>query len=221
MRPILSWLAILDQRILERVMRLAPEVLFEGGDPAQLLLETRIQILRGSCEQLAQPAHGRSITEYSAVQRFTNPDLADVIRELLEKHKDNDDIVWFLVRMVQQGGIAARADKAKHFALTSRSKYTRIAAIRAIVEVGTPEDVADVQMAYVAEPPPLRRDWLAELLDGLGNVPSDVDWLLLALTATEPKKQFETDPLADALSKYVASLAPSLLAALLEGISKL
>ncbi|RSU51069.1 hypothetical protein BRX43_07090 [Sphingomonas sp. S-NIH.Pt15_0812] len=76
-------------------------------------------------------------------------------------------------------------------------------------------------MAFVAEPPPLRRDWLAELLDGLGNVPADVDWLLLALTATEPKKQFETDPLADALSKYVASLAPSLLAALLEGISKL
>ena len=123
--PILPWLAILDQRILERVMRLAPEVLLEGGDPAQLPLETRNQILRESCEQLAQPAHGRSITEYSAVQRFTNPDLADVIRELLEKHKDDDDIVWFLVRMVQQGGIAALADKAKLFALTSRSRNTR------------------------------------------------------------------------------------------------
>jgi hypothetical protein len=221
MRPILPWLAILDQRILERVMRLVPEVLFEGGDPAQLPLETRIQILRESCEQLAQPAHGRSITEYSAVQRFTNPDLADVIRELLEKHEDDDDIVWFLVRMVQQGGIAALADKAKLFALTSRSKYARIAAIRAIVEVGTPEDVADVRMAFVAEPPPLRRDWLGELLDGLGNAPADVDWLLSALAATEPKEQFETDPLADALSGYVASLPVSSLAALLEGISKL
>lgn len=221
MRPILPWLAILDQRILERVMRLAPEVLFEGGDPAQLPLETRIQILRESCEQLAEPAHSRSITEYSAVQRFTNPDLADVIRELLEKYKDDDDIVWFLLRMVQQGGIAALADKAKYFAFTSRSKYTRIAAIRAIVEVGSPEDVADVRMAFVAEPPPLRRDWLGELLDGLGNAPADVNWLLSALAATEPKKQFETDPLADALSGNVAALAPSSLAVLLEGISKL
>jgi hypothetical protein len=221
MRPILPWLAILDQRILERVMRLAPEVLFEGGDPAQLPLETRIQILRESCEQLAQPAHGRSITEYSAVQRFTNPDIGDVIRELLEKHKDDDNIVWFLLRMVQQGGIVTLADKAKHFALSSRSKYTRIAAIRAIIEVGLPQDAADVRKAFVAEAPPLRRSWLGELLEGLGQAPSDVDWLLAALALAAPKKQFETDPLADALAGYVASLPPASLAALLEGVGKL
>ncbi|WP_292675304.1 hypothetical protein [Mesorhizobium sp.] len=221
MRPVLPWLAILDQRILDRVMRLAPEVLFEGGDPAQLPLETRIQILRESCEQLAQPAHGRSITEYSAVQRFTNPDLADVIRELLDKHKDDDDIVWFLLRMVHQGGIAALADKAKHFALTSRSKYTRIAAIRAVIEVGSPQDIAEVRKAFVAEAPTLRRSWLGELLDGLGQTPADVVWLLSALALAAPKKRFETDPLSDALASYVAALPPALLAALLDGVGKL
>lgn len=221
MRPILPWLAILDQRILERVMRLAPEVLFEGGDPAQLPLETRIQILRESCEQLAQPAHGRSITEYSAVQRFANPDLGDIIRDLLEKHKDDDDIVWFLLRMVQQGGIVPLADKAKQFASSSRSKYTRIAAIRAIIEVGSPQDVADVREAFVAETPPLRRSWLGELLEGLGQEPADVVWLLTVLELAAPKKQFETDPLADELTGYVASLPAASLAALLDGVSKL
>lgn len=221
MRPILPWLAILDQRILERVMRLAPEVLFEGGDPAQLPLETRIQILRDSCEQLAQPANGRSITEYSAVQRFTNPDLGEIIRELLERHKDDDDIVWFLLRMVQQGGIVPLADKAKHFALSSRSEYTRIAAIRAIIEVGSPQDVADVRKAFVTEAPSLRRSWLGELLEGLGQTPADVVWLLTALELAAPKKQFETDPLADALTGYIMSLPPASLAALLDGVSKL
>lgn len=221
MRPILPWLAILDQRILDRVMRLAPEVLFEGGDPTQLPVETRIQILRESCEQLAQPAHGRSITEYSAVQRFTNPDLADVIRELLEKHKDDDDIVWFLLRMVQQGGIAALADKAKHFALVSRSKYTRIAAIRATIEIGLQQDVAEVRKAFSAEGAPLRRSWLGELLDGLGQTQDDVDWLLAALALAAPKKQFETDPLSDSLASYVAALPPALLAGLLEGLGML
>lgn len=221
MRPILPWLALFDQRILGRIIRLAPEVLFEGGDPAQLPLETRAQILRESCEQLAQPAHGRSVTEYSAVQRFTNPDLADVIRVLLDKHKDDDDIVWFLLRMVQRGDIGVLADKAKHFALTSRSKYTRIAAIRAVIEVGAPGDAGEVRKAFLGEGSPLRRSWLGELMDGLGQTQDDVDWLLAALELAAPKKQFETDPLSDSLGSYVANLPPALLSRLLDGLALL
>lgn len=220
-RPILPWLALFDQRILERVMRLAPDVLFEGGDPAQLQVDTRAQILRETCEHLAQPAHGRNATEYSAVQRFTNPDLAEVIRELLDKHSGDADIVWFLLRMVQQGGIEALADKAKHFALTSRAKYTRIAAIRAVIEVGSPQDAADVRKAFIAETPPLRRSWLGELLDGLGQTQADVDWLLAALALAALKKQFETDPLSDSLASYVAALPQALLSTLLKGLAKL
>ena len=221
MRPILPWLALLDQRILDRIVRTAPEVLFEGGDPAQLPVETRGQILRDCCEQLAQPAHGRSFTDYSAVQRFTNPDLAVVIRELLDKHKEDHDIVWFLLRMVYQGGIIALADKAKHFALTSRAKYTRIAAIRAVLEVGSTEDADEVRKAFLADGSPLRRSWLSELLDGLGQSQDDINWLVAALALAAPKKPFETDPLSGSLSAYVSTLAPSMLASLLEGLGKL
>jgi hypothetical protein len=221
MRPILPWLALLDQRILERVMRLAPEVLFEGGDPAQLPVDVRAQILRESCEQLAQPAHGRSATEYSAVQRFTNSDLAEVIRELLGKHSEDDDIVWFLLRMVQQGGIVALASEAKHFAVSSRAKYTRIAAIRAVIEVGSPEANAEVRQSFITEATPLRRSWLGELLGGLGQTKEDVDWLVAALGLAAPKKRFETDPLSDALASYIGELPPALLSALLNGVGKL
>lgn len=221
MRPILPWLALLDQRILERVTSLAPEVLFEGGDPAQLPVDTRAQILRETCEQLAQPAHDRSATEYSAVQRFTNPDLADVIRELLDKHSGDENIVSFLLRMVQQGGIAAVADKAKHFALTSRAKYARIAAIRAVIEVGSLQDAAEVRKAFIAEAPPLRRSWLGELLDGLGQTQADVDWLVAALALAASKKRFEIDPLSDSLASYVAALPPAFLSMLLDGLAKL
>lgn len=221
MRPLLPWLAILDQRILERVMRLAPEVLFEGGDPAQLPVNTRAQILRETCEQLTQPAHGRSVTDYSAVQRFTNPDLAECIRELLDKHSGNEDITWFLLRMIQQGGIAALADKAKHFALTSRARHTRIAAIRAMIEVASPQDCSEVRDAFIAEAPPLRRNWLGELVSSLGQTQANVDWLLAALALVAPKKQYETDPLSDSLSSYVAGLPPTLLPTLLDGLAKL
>ena len=57
MRPVLPWLAILDERIRARLEELVPEVFFEGGDPSQLPLSTRRNILRKTCEHLAQPAH--------------------------------------------------------------------------------------------------------------------------------------------------------------------
>lgn len=221
MRPILPWLALLDERILGRVMRLAPEVLFEGGDPAQLPVDARAQILRDTCEQLAQPAHGQSATDYSAVQRFTNPDLSEVIRELLEKHSDDENIVWFLLRMVQQGGITALEQEARHFALTSRAKYTRIAAIRALIEVGPPQAVAELRRSFITESPPLDRSWLGELLDGLGQTKDDVDWLITALELAAPKKRFEIDPLSDALASYVAALPPAVLSTLFDGVGKL
>jgi hypothetical protein len=82
MRHVLPSLAILDERILDRACRVAPEIVFEGGDPSQLPREARSKILRQVREQLAQPAYGRSLTDYPAVQRFANVDLTDdIIRE--------------------------------------------------------------------------------------------------------------------------------------------
>jgi len=221
MRPLLPWLALLDRRILERAIRLAPEVLFEGGDPAQLPVDIRAQILRETCEQLAQPAPNRSATEYAAVQRFTSPELADVIQELLDRHRSDEDIAWFLLRMVQQGEITALAGEAKHFALTSRAKYTRIAAIRAMIEVGSRQDCSEVRQAFITEAPPLRRSWLGELVDSLGQTKEDVGWLIKALSLTAPKRQYETDPLSDSLASYVAGLPPTLLPTLFNGLAKL
>jgi hypothetical protein len=221
MRPILPWLALLDQRVLERIMRLAPEVLFEGGDPAQLPVDTRAQILRETCEQLAQPAHSRSATEYSAVQRFTSPDLAHVIRELLDKHSGDKDIVWFLLRMVQQGGVTTLADVAKHFALTSRANYARIAAMRALNEVGSQQDCSEVREAFILEAPPLRRSWLAELIAGLDHTQAGVAWLLAAIALAAPKERYKADQLSSSLASYVAELPPILLPTLLDGFAKL
>ena len=88
MRPVLPWLAILDERSLARVCRVAPEIIFEGGDPSQLPRETRSHILRQACEQLAQPAYGQSLTDYAAVQRFASVDLTDDIKALLAQYSE-------------------------------------------------------------------------------------------------------------------------------------
>jgi hypothetical protein len=218
MRPVLPWLAALDRRILDRVVALAPEVLFEGGDPAKLPFDTRRHILRQTCEQVAQPAHGRSMMDYQAVQRFANPDLAEEIGALLDQYAANDDITWFLLRMVYQGDIDALAAKAKHCALSSRSKYTRIAAIRAVFAVGTPTDAADIRNVFLIEGPGLSRDWLGELLSDLPHDEAAVAWLLQALETTARKNEHQVDPLADPLGHLVDEFPVSLLGGLMEGL---
>lgn len=221
MRPILPWLAILDGPILARVCRLAPEILFEGGDPSQLPRETRSDILRQACEQLAQPAYGRSLTDYSAVQRFANVDLTDDIKALLVRYAEDDDISSFLLRMVWQGEIRGAASEAKSFALASRNKYTRIAAFRALAAVGSVADHDEVRCAILHESEEIRRDWIAELIPGLPESTNAIEWLLAALERTPAKEQFAVDSLMRSLSQAVTELPLPLLPKLLIGFHTL
>lgn len=221
MRPVLPWLAILDERILARICHLAPEVVFEGGDPSQLSLETRKNILRQACEQLAQPAHCRSLTDYAAVQRFANIDLTHQIKALLAQYGEDDDIAWFLLRMVWQGEIAGAAAEAKGFALVSRAKYTRIAAFRALGAVGSAADQAEVRRAFLEEDGEFYRHWLAELIPGLPKDSEAVTWLLDALARTPAKEQFEVDDLLSALSQLIADWPLPLLPDLITGFHAL
>lgn len=217
MRPVLPWLAILDERILDRVCRLAPEIVFEGGDPSQLPHATRSRILREACEQLAQPARGRSLTDYAAVQRFANVDLTCDIKALLAEYGEDDDIAYFLFRMVWQGEVKGAAAEAKNFALSARAKYTRIAAFRALTAVGSAADQAEVRQTFVAEAGPLKRDWLAELIPGLPQTKESAEWLLDAIGRAAPTDQFEVDGLPKALSRLIADWPPSLLTTLVGG----
>lgn len=218
MRPVLPWLAVLDSRILDKVVNLAPEILSEGGDPSKLPLETRRRILRQSCEQLAQPANSRSVMDFSAMQRFANPDLADDIRALFDRYTGNDDVTRFLLRMVYQGGIEALADKAKYFAINSRAKHTRIAAIRAVLNVGAPNDAAEVRQSFVSEGPSLSRDWLGALLADLPHTTEAMAWLLKALERSAPQEPHQSDPLHEPLVRCVNDLPLERLEPLIEGL---
>lgn len=136
-RPILPWLAILDEPIRERLRKIAPEVLFEGGDPSALPLPTRRLILNEVCEQIASDRAARDATSYAAVQRFANDDLVEDIRRLLRLYKGNDELQGFLIRMIWLGRLGDLLPEAKQVALSAdASEYTRIAAFRALGAVG-------------------------------------------------------------------------------------
>ena len=204
MRPVLPWLALLDDRICTRLEEVAPEVFFEGGDPGQLPLSTRRRVLRKACEHLAQPAHSWTMTDYSAVQRFAHHDLTEDIKELLTLYRSNDDIAWFLLRMVWQGEVVGALAETKQFALDAQHKHTRLAAIRAVIDLGTAQDVADVRLALLAGDSKVNREWLAEMLDGIALDSQWLPWLLQAIERSAKKERYSG---RDSLALKLSSLA--------------
>jgi hypothetical protein len=223
MRPVLLWLAILNSHVLERARGIAPELIFEGGDPSALPLIVRRSILAEVCEMMADDQSLRDgTTDYSAVQRFSNPDIATDIRQLMEKYAAHDSVVGFLVRMIWLGRLAVLTQEAKCIALNpNASTYTRIAAFRAIRALGQPQDQDDLRDAFLAESNSLKRDWLGELLRDLESTPSTNTWLLAALDKVEPKQKYVIDRLGEAVTSFVREASIDLLPAVISGFARL
>lgn len=221
-RPILPWLAILDERIRERLRKIAPEVLFEGGDPSALPLPTRRIILGEVCEQIASDRAGMEATSYAAVQRFANDDLVEDIRRLLKLYESNDELQGFLVRMIWLGELKDLLPEAKQVALTvGASKYTRIAAFRAVSAVGTAADHEELRQAFLKEAESLDRHWLGELLSDLQPTATLIDWLLATVAKTADKEKYTVDHLDDSVTKFVEGAPLQSLPKLIAGLEAL
>lgn len=222
LRPILPWLAILDEKIRERVRKVAPEIIFEGGDPSQLPLEVRRYILHEVCEQIAEGATSRSIHDYAAVQRFANPDLADDVRALIRQYADNEDLTAFLLRMVWLGQLAGALPEAMDVALTpTAEQYVRIAAFRAIKAIGSNEDRENVRQSFLAEASELKREWLAELLEGVQPTRQSLVWLLACLEKSGPRERYTVDHLTDGVTEFADTADIELLPQLVTGLNRL
>jgi hypothetical protein len=222
MRPILPWLAILDPRIRERLRRVAPEVVFEGGDPSALPLDTRRIVLAEVCEQIAGGNQGRSALDYSAVQRFASPDLADIIHQLLKKYNANDELLGFLLRMVWLGQLITLLPEAKRVSLSpSVSTYTRITAIRAVKAVGTKDDQKEMREAFISEASTLNRELLSELVTDTESSAETINWLLAALEKVERKERYSVDRLTDSVADFTSATPICLMPCLIAGLNLL
>jgi hypothetical protein len=222
MRPVLPWLVIFDEKIRERVRKIAPEVIFEGGDPSALPLPTRQDILAEICERIAQDSVVHSATEYAAVQRFAQPDIAEDISTLLRQYASRDSIVGFLVRMIWLGRLKSLLPEAKKVALSpNASRYTRIAAFRALREIGSQQDLEDVRHALVNESPRLSREWIGELITELAPTRETISWVLAATEKSEDKERYMVDRMVDAVTSFTEATRLEDLPLLLAGMGKL
>lgn len=219
LRPVLPWLAVLDQRIQERALLVAPEVLLCDGDPSRLLLETRQRVLGASCAELATGSP-RQPADYSAIQRFAAEDLVPDLRRLLAAHKDEESQV-FLLRMVWQGRLAPLLRESLDVAVSpSAPTYARKVAIRAVRATGTERDQAMVRRSFAREAAVLDREVLAELLDTAPRTEETSAWLCDCLERVAAYPQYSVDYLRHEICKFVEQLASDELGSLVERLHR-
>lgn len=193
LRPLLPWLAMVDNRILAKVRRVAPEIVFEGGDPVQLPADVRSGMLEQICDQLASGASTRSMADFAAIQRFAAPDLTNTVRRLVRKYQANDNIVYFLMRMVWQGRLKDALPETMDVARSTTGGFApRIAAFRAIADLGSPQDMASIRTSFATEGSPLNRQCMADLVSHVQH-PDDqtLHWLLECIPRLAEYREFE------------------------------
>ncbi|MBY3483350.1 NACHT domain-containing protein [Rhizobium laguerreae] len=140
MRPLLPWIALKDERIRNKLARIAPEVLTEGGDPSAFPANFREALIRDICSRRNRERSG-GLLDAAAVRRMATNDLGPAISELLSAYEDDEVVRVTLLRMAWQGNMQECLDQAKAFALgTSYDGITRGAAIQVVAATaGTAE----------------------------------------------------------------------------------
>lgn len=222
LRPILPWLILWDEKIGDRVRKLAPEILFEGGDPSRLPVAVRRSVLRDVCEQMASNTTGRSMRDEAAVQRFAGPDLTDDVLALLREYANNDDLKAFLLRMVWIGQLEGARQEVMEVALNPQAeRYVRIVAFRAIKAIGSKEDQEHICQNFLTEAPKLNREWLAELVEGRKPTEQALTWLLAGLEKLQPVENYYGDNLLHNLTAFVEEADIELLPKIIESFNKL
>jgi hypothetical protein len=220
--PAAAWLALWDDRIRDRIIAIAPEVLLAHGDPSRLPVEVRSRLLR----TFADLNQGRSDTgasfDLASIRRLADSQLAPTVLKLLDRHRANEDMRQLLLRIIWQGQISDCAEAAISFALdSSMDSYTRVCAIRAVAAAGgegLKRHLADALLANF-------HDWsnrergaaVAALYPGTLTL----DELLRILEDAEPPEEYSVDPLDQALAEVATGDQPpsqreSLLAGLMD-----
>lgn len=222
LRPILPWLILWDEKIRGRVLKSAPEILFEGGDPSRLPVAVHRSVLRDVCKQMTSNITGRTMRDKAAVQRFANTDLTDDVLTLLREYADNDDLKAFLLRMVWIGQLKGARQEVMKVALNPHTeRYTRIVAFRAIKAIGSSEDCECVCQNFLTEAPILNREWLAELIEIINPTEQILIWLLACLKKVESTENPTADNLLYNLSAFVEVASIDLLPQLVSGLNRL
>jgi hypothetical protein len=138
LRYVVAWLSLWNQDFRQETLAISPDILLEGGDSAALPVETREYLLRRYATQVLDKKHIDTDIGFSEIRRFSHPDLAEVISELLSSNPQHETIKHLLLRMIAFGNINQCSDQVQDLVFdTKEDVRTRVLAIEALSSIGT------------------------------------------------------------------------------------
>ena len=204
LRPILPWLAIYDHGIRRRVMVKWPEILLEGGDPSELPLSDRKELLEQFCTHRHAATESRISVDLNALQRLITPELGPAIRKLYVDYEGNEEIEILLLESIELGLLQDLADIAERAVLKPFQRtYTRLAAMRALSAVCEDAKIASACDSILKDNGLSSRQELANVLDVFGAKYIPVSSLMHLVEAVEPKERYSSDRLNRAIVEYI------------------
>ena len=143
----------------------------------------------------------------SAIERIAAPDLGADALALLDRFGSDDDVVFFIGRLVWQGEMRECLPALEQIALDpQRGRYARIASIRAVMTLGDEAQKDRLWAAIAAHAGPLDRRLLAELLEWAAPTLRNVELLLGSIERLPPYERFEATGLSEAMHRFIDRL---------------
>jgi hypothetical protein len=207
LRPILPWLILFDENIRNRTLAIDPGIFVEGGDPAELPLSIRKEILSDIVGRIASRQDRGKASDNSAIARIAHHDLADDVFKLIEQHAESDDAIFFLARLVWQGGMSNCVSSLLHIAADSaRRNGVRIVSTRALMTSGTNEQKLMLWNLLLEASTDIPRELVAELVRHSPSDSTCIELLLKSINRIAAGERFKTSGLTRALHEFVDRL---------------
>ncbi|WP_318511710.1 NACHT domain-containing protein [Photobacterium leiognathi] len=217
-RPILPWLILFDDRLRIKILDIKPEIAIEEGDPSQLPLSVRRQILSGVIAQIAGDKDDYSTQGNTAIARIAQPDLTKDVLNLIHKYVDNDDALLFLGRLVWQGKMSSCTEPLVEITVSSnRDKYVRIASVRAVLACGNEEQKYYIWREIISRGE-IPRELLNELVDHTVSDEFSIKYLVKSIHYLVGAKRFEVSRLERTLHDFIERTEIKLIPELLKGL---
>ncbi len=208
LKPLLSWVVIFDEVIRKRARAIEPELIFEAGDPQELPLIVREDVLEQVCRKIASGTNDQSVTSFNSVRKFSSKEISSKILALIEKFKNEYRVESFLMQLVWVGGIDHALVHANRIAFNPQANlYSRIYAIRAIKELEETKGYENFLTAFRDEFSTADRDLIAEVVELLPPTNFTLEWVCDLIQVTEGLPAHQWDQLQGAICDYAERLS--------------
>lgn len=207
LRVVLPWLILEDGEIRARTLAKHPDVALEGGDPARLPLPIRERILADVVGRIVRGEDSGSKADNSALARIAAADLTGRTLALIDQYPDNDEVLFFLGRLIWQGAMSGCVPRLITVAADpARGIYVRIAATLAVASCGNEEQRTRMWDLLLAADEEIPREVLAELIKCAPAGATMIPKLLKSIDKLPPHEPFNMTGLASAIHGIVDSL---------------